>query len=108
MNEGKREVSEATKEKLRSNLTKARAVRSKRAAERKEVRGAGRDQIAKSASVVGRILSVIGSKFADGRTDKRSCIVCENKVIGGTSNACPCQDGWRLIAQVEEYLENAI
>lgn len=106
MMNGKREVSEETKEKLRGNLAKARAVRSEKAAVRRDVKNAGRDQIVKSAAVVGRILSTIVSKFADGRQDKRSCMACVNKFVGN-SNGCACQEGWRLVAQVEEYLENA-
>ena len=102
----KRNVSEATKDKLRKNLAKARSVRSAKAVNRREVKDASRNKLVEMSNTLKDVLMVISTSFADGKVNKDCCSACESNYIPGR-NSCPCQKAWATVGEVEEYLKDA-
>lgn len=101
-----RVVSEQTKNKLRSNLEKARKARSVKAAAVRDIKEANLERIIELATAFKNYLNVTAVKTASGDIKREACLVCESNYVPG-GNICPCQGGWSLISRVEEYLKNA-
>ena len=106
----KRVMTEAQKERLRANMAKARQVRLDRIAAKKRENDLSAEAANKlpgegAVEVLRRMTMILCSRFADGRMNKKSCLLCEMRVPELPEpdfvNPCPCQDAWSYIEYVD-------
>lgn len=101
----KRVMTEAQKDQLRANMAKARAVRLERIKKKKlenDLPGVDATKLPGEGAVeiLRRLVMILCSRFADGRMDKRSCLLCEMRIppnIENFENPCPCQSAWKYV-----------
>ena len=100
-----RKITESHREKLRENMEKARQARSAKSSDRKALVNGEKKKIVEAATILRKLLSGISPVFGTGDIDKRSCKICEHEYVEFLPNQCVCQDGWRFVASVEEFLD---
>ena len=101
----KRIISETHKQKLRENMEKARQARSEKLSTKKAISNGDRQKILEAANILTRILKGISPVFGNGSIDRRSCSICEREYVEIMPNNCVCQEGWRFVGSVEEFLD---
>tara|TARA_Y100000593_G_scaffold82667_1_gene155434 strand:- start:410 stop:796 length:387 start_codon:yes stop_codon:yes gene_type:complete len=112
----KRYMSPAHKKKAAISLAKARKVKKERAQQRRKAEEFPEEDVKNlpgegAVEILRRMVMILCSRFADGRMDKRTCLMCEMRVPPNSGpeykNPCPCQDAWRYVAYIDRRDQKA-
>jgi hypothetical protein len=97
----KKEFSEAQKNAVKKNLEKARAARARKKQKREKAVTLGFDA-SDMINGLTKLMNTLAVRMGTGEITKNCCVLCERDYIPSVPNLCPCQDGWRILEELEK------